>query len=114
MEQEAKALKPDWLNMKPAEVDKQIIELARQGNPPEKIGLILRDQHGIPKAKLITKKITKVLKENKIEIKHDKERTLKKVENLKKHISQNKHDNTAKKALTKQLWVLNRASATAL
>ena len=107
---ETKPEKPDWLKMKPSDVEKLIIELGRQGNPPEKIGLILRDKHGIPKAKLITKKISMVLKENKIGIKSAKDSASERSEQLKKHIAQNKHDNTAKKALTKRLWIINKAT----
>ena len=54
------AEKADWTKFKPVEVEKIIVDLARQGIAPEKIGLILRDQHGIPKAKLLGIKIKEI------------------------------------------------------
>jgi len=100
--------KPEWVKMKPAEVEKIIVDLANQNNSPEKIGLILRDQFGIPKAKVFGKKINQVLKENKVKIKADHERFSEKIENIEDHISSNKHDYTAKKALSKKLWAVSR------
>ena len=58
-----------FIKVKPAEVEALVVQLAQKNTPPEKIGLILRDQHGIPKAKLLGKKIGQILRENKIEIK---------------------------------------------
>jgi small subunit ribosomal protein S15 len=89
------AEKADWTKIKPAEIEKIIVDLARQGTPPEKIGLILRDQHGVPKAKLLGVKIGKVLAKNKLGIDSEKKNLTNKVENLKKHSLTNKHDYTA-------------------
>jgi len=101
--------KPDWVKMKPAEVEKLIVELAKQGESPAKIGLILRDKHGIPKAKLLGKRISEILKEAKIKITPEKELVQKRIDILNKHIANNKHDQSAKKTLIKQLWTLKRA-----
>lgn len=89
------AEKADWTKIKPSEVEKVIVDLARQGVPPEKIGLILRDQHGIPRAKLLNLKIGKVLAKNNIAVDSEKKNTLNKIEKLKKHSEKNKHDYTA-------------------
>ncbi len=87
--------KADWTKIKPAEIEKIIVELARQGEPPEKIGLILRDQHGIPKAKLLGTKIGKILNKNKLDSNSEKKNIVQKIENLKKHSQKHKHDYTA-------------------
>jgi small subunit ribosomal protein S15 len=100
--------KPEWVKMKPQELEKLIIELHKEGNSPAKIGLILRDKHGVPKAKLIGKKITKILDEQSLQYPKEKEIFTKQIENLKIHIEKNKHDNSAKKSLTKKLWIVKK------
>ncbi|HLC31330.1 MAG TPA: hypothetical protein VJK51_01560 [Candidatus Nanoarchaeia archaeon] len=107
---ETKQEKPSWVTLKPAEVESIVIELAKKGEPPARIGLILRDQHGIPKAKLVGKKITQILKEHKLTFKTDKNTIEAKIENLKKHNAKNKKDHTAARSLTKQLWAVKKLS----
>jgi small subunit ribosomal protein S15 len=36
------------------EVEEKVLELARAGHSPAKIGLLMRDQHGIPNLRLVT------------------------------------------------------------
>lgn len=55
--------KPVWLKYSEEEVKAIIIKLADKGLTAEKIGLVLRDQYGIPKVKLYDLKIKKVLEE---------------------------------------------------
>ena len=98
--------KSSWIKTKPTEVEKLVIQLAKEGNSPAKIGLILRDNHSVPKAKLISKKITKILKTAKVNYKTEKEGVSEKIENLKKHLEKNKYDQSAKRSLTKKLWFL--------
>ncbi len=87
--------KADWTKIKPTEVEKLIVDLGKQGVPPEKIGLILRDQHGIPKAKLLGLRIKKVLVKHKIYTDSEKVNLEKKIEVLNKHSEKNHHDYTA-------------------
>lgn len=94
--------------MKPAELEKIVIDLYKQGESIAKIGLILRDKHGVPKAKLFGKKISQILKDAKVEIKSEKEKIQREIESLKKHIEKNKHDKKANKALTKKIWALSK------
>ena len=89
--------KADWSKTKAADVEKLIIELGKQGMPPEKIGLILRDQHGIPKTKLFGLRINKVLLKNKIKMNPLLKNTQTKIETLKAHFAKNKHDYTAQR-----------------
>lgn len=94
--------KASWVTMKPEEVKEKIIELAKQGVSPEKIGLILRDQQGIPKSRLLGVRVKKVLQEAKLwndpELKNMEDR----ITALKKHGETNKHDYTAKRSLIKR------------
>jgi small subunit ribosomal protein S15 len=39
---------PKWVSMKKEEISEIILKLAREGVPAAKIGLILRDQYGVP------------------------------------------------------------------
>lgn len=109
MSKETEKAKPDWVKIKPAELSKIVINLHKEGNSPAKIGLILRDQHGIPKAKLLGKKISQILKEEKQTIESPVTQIEKSKDNLEKHIAKNKHDYTALKTLHKKMWDLNRA-----
>lgn len=38
---------PEWPAMKKADMEDNILKMAREGMPPAKIGLVLRDQHGV-------------------------------------------------------------------
>lgn len=98
--------KSSWIKVKPAELEKLIVDLHKQGNSPAKIGLILRDKHAIPKARLLGKKITKVLKEAKVQYVSDKDIVNEKIEGIKSHLEKNKYDYTAKKSLSKRMWIL--------
>jgi len=94
--------------MKPKDIEAKIIELGKQNIPPEKIGLILRDQYGVAKAKLIGKKISQVLKEANIKIVSESENFSKKHIILKKHMEKNRHDYSAKKAIIKYASRINK------
>lgn len=92
--------KPLWLKYSEEEVKQIIVKLANKGITSEKIGLILRDQYGIPKAKLYNLKISRVLGEKEL----FEEPTLKnlkaKVEKMKKHVSVHKHDQVGRRSET--------------
>jgi len=108
MVEETKTGKSNWIKMKPAELETLVLELAKQGNSCAKIGLILRDQHGVPKAKLIGKRIAEILKENKIVVKTEKELLNEKIAVLNAHMTKHKHDYCAAKSHTKKLWALQK------
>jgi len=100
--------KLDWIKIKPAEVEKIVTELCKQNETPAKIGMVLRDKYGIPKAKLLGRKVTKIIKDANLSVKSEKEQILAKIEIIKKHLELNKHDMPAKRYLTKLLWSLER------
>ncbi|MCX8158912.1 MAG: 30S ribosomal protein S15 [Candidatus Pacearchaeota archaeon] len=98
----------DWIKTKPMEVEKLVIELYKQNETPSKIGMILRDKYGIPKAKVLGKKITKIIKNANLPLKSEKEQILAKIENMKRHLEKNKKDKNSKRYLTKLLWMLEK------
>ena len=103
-----KTVKPDWVKIKPSELQELIITLHKQGNTPAKIGLILRDQHGIPKAKMLGKRISQILEEAGIKIEKEIELVQKEIDILNKHSNKHKHDYTAKRSIAKKHWIINK------
>jgi len=57
---------PSWVRSTPDEVRSIILKLAKEGMPPSRIGLTLRDENGVPLAKpVLGKSIGRVLVEGK-------------------------------------------------
>lgn len=103
-----------WTKLKPKELEEKIIELAKKGNSPSKIGLILRDQHAVPKTKqLLNNKISRILKESNTEYKTDKIIIQDNIKTLKVHIEKNKHDHKAQHSLARKLWQIRKLEAEA-
>jgi small subunit ribosomal protein S15 len=78
------------------------MKLAKDGNPPSKIGIILRDQYGIPLVRPVAgKTITKILKDNGLgpEIPEDLDAQLKRAARLHVHLEKNRKDKNNMKAL---------------
>lgn len=105
---QSKTESSSWITMKPAELESIVVDLHNQGETLAKIGLILRDKHGVPKAKLLGKKIKKILSEKKSNIKSEKEFLNEKIKTLENHRQVHKKDHSAQRSLTKKLWVLNK------
>jgi small subunit ribosomal protein S15 len=82
------------------DAEKLIIELAKQGTTAEKIGQILKNDHGVSKTKtLLNKKISQILRENNLYISPDKKNLSDQVEKLKKHLGKNRLDHTTRRIL---------------
>ncbi len=63
----AKHARKEFVELKPAEINEAIVHLANEGHSASEIGMILRDQYGIPKIGKVTgKKLGAILKENKL------------------------------------------------
>ncbi|MCW4021838.1 MAG: 30S ribosomal protein S15 [archaeon] len=93
---------PAWCRYTPEEVEAQIIKLSKDGHPPSEIGIILRDQHGVPLSKSITgKSVTQILKERNMysTLPEDLENLLRKATRLHVHQDKNKSDLHNKRAL---------------
>jgi len=112
MEEQKSEAKPEWISIKPKELEEIVVELAKKGESPAKIGLVLRDKYGIPKAKLLGKRVMQILSEAKITFKDQKDMASEKLDKLKSHIEKNKHDESAKRAHTKKLWLLRTLKVT--
>jgi len=97
-----KPSKKNFVELKPAEITEAIVHLANEGHSQSEIGLILRDQYGIPKvAKALGKKLATVLEENKLlgEIPEDLMNLIRKSVMLREHLGKNRKDMTAKRGL---------------
>ena len=86
---------PSWLQYSKEEVVELVLQMAKEGKNPSKIGLILRDQHGIPSVKAVTgKTISEILEENKMLPKYPEDlmNLMRKAVRLHKHVAINKQD----------------------
>ncbi|MBU5689671.1 MAG: 30S ribosomal protein S15 [Candidatus Aenigmatarchaeota archaeon] len=93
---------PRWVGYKKVEVEKLVVNLAKEGNRSAKIGLILRDRYGIPSVKQITGKTIKaIMKENKVYPNYPEDLLdlLKRAVNLRNHLEINRKDYTSKRNL---------------
>lgn len=86
---------PSWLKITPEEVEALVIKYAKEGYPASKIGVILRDQHGIPLVKQITgKDIKEILKEHNLlpQIPEDLANLLERARKMRIHLSKHRSD----------------------
>ncbi len=93
---------PKWVVYDPEEIEEIIVDLAKRGYGPSMIGIILRDQFGIPLVKpILGKSITEVLEERgvKMVVPEDLFRLLQKAVNLRRHLEEHPKDTHAKKGL---------------
>jgi len=93
---------PTWVSYKSEEIDKLILKLYKSGNSISKVGMILRDNYGIPSVRYITKnRIGKILKTNNSAPKLPEDITalIKKDIRLVKHLDGNKKDMTVWRGL---------------
>ena len=93
---------PLWLRYKPKEIELLIVKLAKEGNSPSQIGIVLRDSYGVSDARVVLKKrISEVLTEKKLltEVPEDLTAMIKKVVVIRKHLESNRHDETARRGL---------------
>jgi len=89
--------KPVWLKYTEEEVKAIVLKLADKGLTAEKIGLVLRDQYGIPKVKIYNLKISRILKER---FQEPTDLNLKnKLQKIISHYKKNKQDKKAERSL---------------
>merc|ERR1711965_558587 len=56
---------PSWVHISAQDLTDQMVKLAKRGSTPSQIGVLLRDQYGIPQVKGVTgSKILRILKVN--------------------------------------------------
>jgi small subunit ribosomal protein S15 len=86
---------PEWVEYSPAEVEDLVEKLMKEGHTPALVGLVLRDQYGIPSVKNSTgKTVTKIMKEKgaKIEYPEDFLNLVKRSVSMRKQTTKNKKD----------------------
>lgn len=91
-----------WVGYSAEEVERIVVKLAKDGLQPAQIGLIMRDQYGIPLIRSACgKTITRVLDENKLlqKIPYDLFNLLKKAVRLHAHMESNKKDAHGRRGL---------------
>ena len=98
--------KPTWVKISQEDLKKVISELIKK-NPPTRVGMILRDQYGIPTTRIFGKKLKEYLKELGEDQNEDLENAVKKVTKIKEHLKSNVTDNKAKHKLQKAQSRLN-------
>ncbi len=95
----------------PEEVKTLVIDLAKKGYPPSMIGIILRDQHGVPLVRAVTgKKITEILREAGLapEIPEDLANLIRRAERVLRHLEEHPKDKRSVKGLEEIISKINR------
>ena len=93
---------PKWVRMSPEEIETLVVELAKIGYSPSMIGIILRDQYGIPLLKsVIGMRVTEVLEKHGLapSIPEDLYNLIKRAVNLRRHLSEFPKDYHSKRGL---------------
>lgn len=93
--------KAGWVKYKPKEIEDIIVKLAKKDKSSSEIGITLRDQYGVPSAKISNLKISEVMKEHDLypEIPEDLKNMIRRAAGLERHLSSNKRDYTSKRGL---------------
>ncbi len=93
---------PEWVEMTAEEVENKVVDLHNQGLATSAIGILMRDNYGVPSIALVTgKKTTRILKErdSASKLPEDLQNLMRKALRLRKHLGVNKRDIHNKRAL---------------
>jgi small subunit ribosomal protein S15 len=90
-----------WVKFKQGEIEDIVVKLAKKGNQSAEIGLILRDQYGIPSVKISRLKVSRILKEKGLYPKFPEElmNLFRRAVELQSHLKKNKKDYIAQRGL---------------
>jgi len=90
-----------WMKYKEKEIEDIVLKLAKEGKQSAEIGLILRDQYGIPSVRMNKLKISRIMKSNELypEMPEDMINLMKRAVALQVHMTKNKKDYTSKRGL---------------
>ena len=95
-----KRIRQEWLIYDKGEGEKLIIKMAKEGKASSQIGIILRDQYGVPDSRVFGLRVRRVIEaQTKKEVPEDLYNLMKKAVLLHRHMSENKKDNKAKHGL---------------
>ena len=95
--------RPEWVTYTNEEIEDMILKFNREGKSTSEIGIILRDQYGIPKVKDVTgERITEILKRNNQagEYPEDLMNLIRRAVNIRDHLDDNPKDLHSKRGLT--------------
>lgn len=93
---------PEWVPLSATEIEDLIVKMAKDGITSAKIGLILRDQYGVPNVKLATgKTVTDIMKEKGVmsALPEDLSNLMRRAIALNVHLKNNKGDISNKRGL---------------
>lgn len=90
------------------DIEAIVIDLGKKGNSPSKIGIMLKEKYGVYKIKALGKKISKILKDNKIPYEDDLSMVNKKIKNLEKHYGKNHQDKRAEREIVRYISLKKR------
>ena len=96
------AEKPEWVEYSTEEIEEIILKLRKEGKSTSVIGVILRDQYGIPDVKSVTDmKITQILEKHDQgeEYPEDLMNLIRKAVNIRDHLKENPKDLHTKRGL---------------
>lgn len=80
---------PEWASLDKKEIEEIVVKLTREGKTAAFIGLLLRDQYGVPSVQLATgKSMLQILEANKVapEIPEDLQNLMKRAVQLRSHL----------------------------
>ncbi len=93
---------PAWVPLNATEIEDLVVKLAKDGNVSAKIGLVLRDQYGVPDVKLATgKTVTGIMKEKGVmpSLPEDLSNLMRRAISLNVHLNSNRGDISNKRGL---------------
>lgn len=96
------AVKPEWTEYSTEEIEELVLKLKKEGKSTSVIGIILRDQYGIPDVKTVTgNKITAILEKHEQADEYPEEliNLIKKAVNIREHLTENPKDLHTKRGL---------------
>lgn len=93
---------PAWVALPSVEIENMVVKMAKDGNNSAVIGLMLRDQYGVPDVKLATgRTVTAIMKENGVAsaLPEDLSNLMRRAINLNTHLKENHGDVSSKRGL---------------
>jgi small subunit ribosomal protein S15 len=90
-----------WIKYKPKEIEDIVVKLAKAGNQSSQIGLILRDDYGVPSVRVSKMRISALMQKHSLypDIPEDMLNLIKRAVVLQTHLSKNRKDYTSKRGL---------------
>lgn len=93
---------PAWVPLNATEIEEHIVRMAKDGYTSARIGLVLRDQYGVPNVKLATgNSVTEIMKEKGVAsaLPEDLSNLMRRAIALNVHLRENKGDVSNKRGL---------------